>query len=62
MYQLDRQSGAVIKKLESDPALTYVKALLVDQSGLLYIGHFNGLTTYDGNSYRHLYPERRTAG
>ena len=52
VYELDRQSGAVIKKLDSNPPLTYVKALLVDQSGVLYIGHFNGLTRYDGTNYQ----------
>ncbi len=52
VYELDRQSGAIVKKLECNPPLTYVKALLVDQSGVLYIGHFNGLTRYDGTNYQ----------
>jgi ligand-binding sensor domain-containing protein len=50
VYGIDRQTGAVIQKLKSDPPLTYVKALLVDKTGVLYIGQFNGLTRYDGTS------------
>lgn len=52
VYQIDRLSGAIVKKLKSDPPIAYVKALLVDKSGVLYIGHFNGLTRYDGANYQ----------
>jgi len=52
VYALDRKSGAIIKKLKTDPPLTYVKALRIDRSGTLFIGHFNGLTSYDGANYR----------
>jgi len=52
VYELDRQSGTIIKKLEFNPPLRYVKALLADQSGVLYIGHLNGLTRYDGANYQ----------
>ncbi len=52
VYELDRQSGTVIKKLEFNPPLRYVKALLADQSGVLFIGHVNGLTRYNGANYQ----------
>ena len=54
VYQINRQSGAIVQKLKSNPPMTYVKALLVDKSGVLYIGHFNGLTRYDGANYQTL--------
>jgi ligand-binding sensor domain-containing protein len=57
VYKLDRQSGRIISKLDVNPPITYVKALAIDRSGILYIGHFNGLTTYDGNAY-HTYTTR----
>ena len=52
LYQVDRKSETIIGQVKTDPPLTYVKALLLDKNGLLYIGHFNGLTTFDGNTYR----------
>ena len=52
VYAVDGKTGTVIKKLETDPPLDYVKALLVDHAGELYIGHFNGLTVFDANGYR----------
>jgi ligand-binding sensor domain-containing protein len=52
VYKLDRKSGGIITKLEHDPPLTYVKALMIDRSGLLLIGHFNGLTSYDGANFK----------
>ncbi len=49
---LDRVSGNPITHLVSDQSLTYVRALLVDRNGTLWIGHQNGLTSYDGTTYR----------
>ena len=56
VYKIDRNTGTVVEKLEIDRPLTYVKALLVDRSGNLVIGHFNGLTIYNGSSY-HTYTD-----
>lgn len=52
VYGLDRHSGAVVTKLECDPPLTYVKALMVDRSNMLFVGHYCGLTSYDGTACR----------
>lgn len=49
---LDRTSGRVVKKLEGDVNLSHVRALLVDESGILWIGHQGGLTRYDGSACR----------
>lgn len=52
VYGLDRQSGAIVTKLECDLPLEYVQAVLVDRSGMLWVGHFGGLTGYDGTTCR----------
>jgi ligand-binding sensor domain-containing protein len=52
VYALDRRTGSLIKKLKPNPAFDYVKSLLVDKTGTLYVAHFNGLTTYDGTNFR----------
>jgi ligand-binding sensor domain-containing protein len=52
VYTIDRRSGAITSKLKHDPALIYIRSLLVDKSGALYIGHFNGLTLYDGAHFQ----------
>lgn len=52
VYKIDRINGTIVEKLKIDRSLTYVKALLVDRNGNLVIGHFNGLTIYNGSSYQ----------
>ncbi|MFC1925638.1 two-component regulator propeller domain-containing protein [Chloroflexota bacterium] len=52
VYKLDRQSGNLIEKLEGEHSFEYVKALLVDSSGALWIGHWDGLTRYDGVTWQ----------
>jgi ligand-binding sensor domain-containing protein len=52
VYAVNRKSGAIINKLKHSPSLTYVRSLLVDKPGSLYIGHFNGLTRYDGANFQ----------
>lgn len=52
LYQVDRQTGKIIGRVKNAPEFTYVKALFADKNGLLYIGHFNGLTVYDGKTFQ----------
>ena len=52
VYAVNRKSGAITNKLKHNPTLTYIRSLLVDKSGALYIGHFNGLTRYDGANFQ----------
>ncbi len=51
VWAINKEDQNIIKRLDSDVPLRYVRALLVDESGVLWIGHEKGLTTYDGNSY-----------
>lgn len=44
---LDRSSHQVVNEIICDPPITYVRALLVDNEGTLWIGHSAGLTSYD---------------
>lgn len=47
VYRLDRESGEILEKLERDPPIEHVRALLVDQDGALWIGSDQGLLRYD---------------
>lgn len=49
---IERKSGKIIKTLDCFPSITYVKALLVDRSDELWVGHQSGLTKYDGEKCR----------
>ncbi len=51
VFEIDRFNFSIRRKLETDIKFEYVKALLVDKSGVLWIGHINGLTRYDGTSF-----------
>lgn len=52
VVKIDRRSGRVVQKLETEPPLIYVRALLVDEAGTLWIGHQSGLTRCEGPSFR----------
>jgi ligand-binding sensor domain-containing protein len=52
VYRVDRLTGKVIEKLKFDPALDYIKSILVTRSHRIYIGHFNGLSFFDGFSWQ----------
>lgn len=54
---LDRETGALIEQLESDSPLEYIRALLVDDEGTLWVGHSAGLTRYDGFGW-HTYTQQ----
>jgi len=49
---LDVETGAVVRALEADLPLRYVRALVVDGDGALWIGHVGGLTRWDGAAFR----------
>jgi ligand-binding sensor domain-containing protein len=51
---LDRLSGKVTLELSCNHPLSYVTALLVDNSRALWVGHEGGLTKFDGKSC-HIY-------
>ena len=59
---LDRNSGLVITELTGVPPMTYVRALLVDRQGALWIGHPAGLTYYDGNTLQTFYKTYQKTG
>ena len=44
---IDRKTGLISTKLAHDPSFRYVKALLVDPAGRLWVGHENGLSCND---------------
>lgn len=47
---VDRVRAAVVRTLTCDLPLTYVQDLLVDQEGVLWIAHPEGLSRYDGET------------
>jgi ligand-binding sensor domain-containing protein len=52
VYRLDRRSGSLVEKLPFDPPLEYVRALAVDEDGVLWIGHIRGLTRYQTGDWQ----------
>ena len=53
VYLIDRVNQNFLGTLETDPPLEYVKTLLVDEHDVVWIGHANGLTAYDGSNFYH---------
>jgi ligand-binding sensor domain-containing protein len=49
VMQLDLRTGMVIETLKCDEKLEYVRALLADEDGTLWIGHETGLSRKDAN-------------
>ena len=50
VFGLERVSGKLIQEIKSDPPFEYVRSLLVDKKGLLWIGHEHGLSSYYGKN------------
>ncbi len=50
LFPVDRATGAVREDLEV-PDFHFVRALLTDSAGDLWVGHRDGLTRYDGDSW-----------
>ncbi|TAN43566.1 MAG: transcriptional regulator [Nitrospirae bacterium] len=50
VYKIDKDTGEMLAELKCDIPLSYVRALLFDPSGLLWIAHFSGLSSYDGTA------------
>ena len=57
VWALDRQSGRIVTTLTCPSPLTYVRALVIDRSGTLWVGHLGGLTRFDGAACRTLTEE-----
>ncbi len=58
VYQIDRLNKELIQQLDLPEYVDLVKGLVVDWHGNLWIGHFGGLTIYDGIQYHHLGPHQ----
>jgi len=52
VYRIDKDTGKMLVELKCDIPLSYVRALLFDPSGVLWIAHFSGLSSYDGTACR----------
>ncbi len=46
-FEIDTKSKTVRHEIKSEPPLTYVKDILVDDTGAVWIAHFNGLSRWD---------------
>ncbi len=51
VFKIDRQQKTILSQLEIEPPLTYVKALLIDSKGDLWIGYEKGLICYNGREF-----------
>ncbi|RNC28531.1 MAG: hypothetical protein AWM53_01511 [Candidatus Dichloromethanomonas elyunquensis] len=54
VYQIRRSDGQVLQKLAAQPELHSVRALLLDNSGRLWIGHDQGLSCWDGHKFTNI--------
>ena len=48
VFEIDAATKTVRREIESEPPLTYVKDILVDDTGAVWIAHFNGLSRWAG--------------
>jgi ligand-binding sensor domain-containing protein len=51
LYRLNQKSLETGGRVDAGPTVTYVRALQIDANGVLWIGHINGLTKWDGASF-----------
>lgn len=54
VYKIDLSTGSVIEKLSPSEKMEYVRSMAIDSKGILWIGHDNGVTLYNGESYKTL--------
>jgi len=52
VYKIDLSTGNIIEKLNPTEKMEYVRAMAIDSKGVLWIGHDNGITLYDGEDYK----------
>lgn len=52
VYKIDLSTGSVIEKLNPSEKMEYVRSMAIDSKGILWIGHDNGVTLYNGESYK----------
>jgi ligand-binding sensor domain-containing protein len=52
LFAIERKTGALRRQVSADVPLRYVRALLVDPDGALWVGHPEGLTRIEGESAR----------
>lgn len=54
VYKIDLSTGTVIEKLNPPEKMEYVRSMAIDSKGVLWIGHDNGVTLFDGENYKTL--------
>lgn len=54
VYKIDLSTGSLIEKLNPSEKMEYVRSMAIDSKGILWIGHDNGVTLYNGESYKTL--------
>lgn len=54
VYRIDQASRKVIGKMKFEKDVTYVKDLLIDHSGNLWVGYDGGLLKYNGKSSQYI--------
>lgn len=54
VYKIDLSTGNVIEKLNPPEKIEYVSDMAIDSKNVLWIGHDNGVTLYDGENYNTL--------
>jgi ligand-binding sensor domain-containing protein len=50
VFALDASTKTLIRTIDSDPPLSYVKDIQVDGAGGIWIAHFDGLSHWDGDT------------
>lgn len=50
VFKIDKDTGRILLELKCDRPLSYIRAMLFDLSGVLWIAHFSGLSAYDGTA------------
>jgi ligand-binding sensor domain-containing protein len=51
LYKIDISTRKVVVSPYENPSMKFVRAILVDSAGVLWVGYDNGISTYDGKTW-----------
>jgi ligand-binding sensor domain-containing protein len=53
VFKIDWRKREVLEQLDFDRSVSYITSVLVDSRGKLWVGHINGVATWDGREFKY---------